>query len=76
VRAGGDGAERAVVPVLVSARGWPALRIDLHLRHSAAGWRLYDASLDGVGLIGLLRPGFAALARGQGVEGIIAALGG
>jgi phospholipid transport system substrate-binding protein len=75
VRAGADGAERAVVPVLVSARGWPALRLHLHLRHSTAGWRLFDASLDGVGLIGLQRPAFAALAAGRGVDSLIAALG-
>jgi phospholipid transport system substrate-binding protein len=65
----------ARVPVAVGARGLPEVRIDLHLSRRDGRWRLYDATLSGIGLIGLQRPVFTALAAEHGLDGLIAALG-
>jgi ABC-type transporter MlaC component len=65
---------RARVPVLVAADGLPALRMELHLRRRDGVWRLYDASLFGVGLIGLKRPVLDRLAGGHGLDALVALL--
>lgn len=67
---------RAVVPVAVSARGLPETTLDLHLVRTEDRWRLYDVSLFGVGLIGLQRPVFTALAAEHGVDGLAALIRG
>lgn len=65
---------RARVPVLISTSTLPETRIDLHLVRRDGRWRLYDASLHGIGLVGLQRPVFTALAARHGLDGLPALL--
>lgn len=65
---------RARVPVLVSGGTLPETRVDLHLLRRDGRWRLYDASLHGIGLVGLQRPVFTALAARHGLDGLPALL--
>ncbi|MGD9299267.1 MAG: ABC transporter substrate-binding protein [Thiohalocapsa sp.] len=65
---------RARVPVLIGTDGLPALRVELHLRRPDGVWRLYDASIFGVGLIGLQRPAFDQLAAGRRLDALLALL--
>jgi ABC-type transporter MlaC component len=65
---------RARVPVVISTGTLPETRIDLHLVRREGRWRLYDASLHGIGLVGLKRPVFTALATRHGLDGLPALL--
>lgn len=62
---------RARVSVRIAADGLPALPVELHLRRRDGVWRLYDASLLGVGLIGLARPMLERLAAGRGLDALL-----
>ncbi len=68
--AGAAGARHAVVPVAVRARGLPEITLRVHLLRTEDRWRIYDVSLFGMGLIGLQRPVFTALAAEHGVDGL------
>lgn len=51
--------------------GKPPVPVDVAMRKTAAGWRIYDASFDGVSLVLTYRAEFDAVVKQSGIEGLI-----
>lgn len=61
----------ATVQTQVKQPGAQPIPIDYSMEKTAAGWKVYDVSIDGVSLVTNYRSSFATEIRNSGVDGLI-----
>lgn len=69
-----SGATQATVKSVVKQQGTRGTPIDYQMEKTAAGWKVYEISFDGVKLIENYRPAFAARVEAAGIDGLIKAI--
>ena len=62
------------VKSLVRQSGTAPLTIDYSMEHLAAGWKVYDITIEGVSMVTTYRETFASIVRESGVDGLIKTL--
>lgn len=63
--------KKAILRSLLRQPGAPTITIDYRMFSSAAGWKIYDVSVDGVSLVTTYRDTFADEVRNNGIDGLI-----
>jgi phospholipid transport system substrate-binding protein len=51
--------------------GQPAVQVDYAMRRTAAGWKAYDITVEGISLVTTYRAEFDAAVKKDGIEGLI-----
>ncbi|GGP27091.1 MlaC/ttg2D family ABC transporter substrate-binding protein [Silvimonas amylolytica] len=67
----GDSADEQTVHSVVNQPGQQAIALDLDFENTAAGWKVYDISVEGISFINSHRNQFGSVIQKDGVDGLI-----
>ncbi|GGP22646.1 MlaC/ttg2D family ABC transporter substrate-binding protein [Silvimonas iriomotensis] len=67
----GETAQEQTVHSVVNQPGQQAIALDLDFENTAAGWKVYDISIEGISFINSHRNQFGSVIQKDGVDGLI-----